>query len=163
MAKVAAGLRTRKVDRRRESAATCKMAKVAAVHPQPLRGRGQPPAATCKMAKVAAEARRLLLPGKNNPRQPAKWPRLRRISPRSFRSRTVPAATCKMAKVAADQSEIFQTPNRARGTLQNGQGCGGSVRDLSDAEPCPRHPAKWRSEEHTSELQSRFDIVCRLL
>src|SRR5699024_11952227 len=22
---------------------------------------------------------------------------------------------------------------------------------------------KWRSEEHTSELQSRFDIVCRLL
>src|SRR6266513_2884666 len=24
-------------------------------------------------------------------------------------------------------------------------------------------PARWRSEEHTSELQSRFDIVCRLL
>src|SRR5699024_11348139 len=24
-------------------------------------------------------------------------------------------------------------------------------------------PKKWRSEEHTSELQSRFDIVCRLL
>src|SRR5699024_12707617 len=23
--------------------------------------------------------------------------------------------------------------------------------------------AKWRSEEHTSELQSRFDLVCRLL
>src|SRR5207249_7275357 len=23
--------------------------------------------------------------------------------------------------------------------------------------------AAWRSEEHTSELQSRFDIVCRLL
>src|SRR5437868_10554460 len=22
---------------------------------------------------------------------------------------------------------------------------------------------KWRSEEHTSELQSRFDLVCRLL
>src|SRR6266513_2158581 len=27
-----------------------------------------------------------------------------------------------------------------------------------------RHPVpQWRSEEHTSELQSRFDIVCRLL
>src|SRR5699024_12305581 len=23
--------------------------------------------------------------------------------------------------------------------------------------------SKWRSEEHTSELQSRFDVVCRLL
>src|SRR5437868_12088030 len=39
----------------------------------------------------------------------------------------------------------------------------------------PRHPRRerceillrmfelWRSEEHTSELQSRFDLVCRLL
>src|SRR5437868_11250145 len=27
-------------------------------------------------------------------------------------------------------------------------------------EPTPQHP---RSEEHTSELQSRFDLVCRLL
>src|SRR5207249_5529524 len=24
-------------------------------------------------------------------------------------------------------------------------------------------PGEWRSEEHTSELQSRFDLVCRLL
>src|SRR5207249_6461664 len=27
----------------------------------------------------------------------------------------------------------------------------------------PNWNAKWRSEEHTSELQSRFDLVCRLL
>src|SRR5438067_10715826 len=27
----------------------------------------------------------------------------------------------------------------------------------------PPHPAPARSEEHTSELQSRFDLVCRLL
>src|SRR5207249_11775603 len=27
----------------------------------------------------------------------------------------------------------------------------------------PRPPARRRSEEHTSELQSRFDLVCRLL
>src|SRR5699024_12122163 len=26
-----------------------------------------------------------------------------------------------------------------------------------------RNPSLWRSEEHTSELQSRFDLVCRLL
>src|SRR5699024_11747458 len=26
-----------------------------------------------------------------------------------------------------------------------------------------RQDIKWRSEEHTSELQSRFDLVCRLL
>src|SRR5699024_12805063 len=31
---------------------------------------------------------------------------------------------------------------------------------------CPRLQSRWlavRSEEHTSELQSRFDLVCRLL
>src|SRR5699024_12081501 len=28
---------------------------------------------------------------------------------------------------------------------------------------CPRWQANLRSEEHTSELQSRFDLVCRLL
>src|SRR5438067_9266752 len=27
----------------------------------------------------------------------------------------------------------------------------------------PLHPRNIRSEEHTSELQSRFDLVCRLL
>src|SRR5207249_9700799 len=27
----------------------------------------------------------------------------------------------------------------------------------------PIEEFKWRSEEHTSELQSRFDLVCRLL
>src|SRR5204862_6143847 len=27
----------------------------------------------------------------------------------------------------------------------------------------PARPARWRSEEHTSELQSRRDLVCRLL
>src|SRR5699024_12548342 len=28
---------------------------------------------------------------------------------------------------------------------------------------CRAHRSAWRSEEHTSELQSRFDLVCRLL
>src|SRR5207249_9713046 len=30
-------------------------------------------------------------------------------------------------------------------------------------ETAARWSADWRSEEHTSELQSRFDLVCRLL
>src|SRR5699024_11529635 len=29
--------------------------------------------------------------------------------------------------------------------------------------PFSRPNVNWRSEEHTSELQSRFDLVCRLL
>src|SRR5436305_10779054 len=29
--------------------------------------------------------------------------------------------------------------------------------------PLPRHRQHWRSEEHTSELQSRPHLVCRLL
>src|SRR5699024_11492186 len=33
--------------------------------------------------------------------------------------------------------------------------------DLCSADKCLA--AHWRSEEHTSELQSRFDLVCRLL
>src|SRR5438034_7158202 len=28
---------------------------------------------------------------------------------------------------------------------------------------CPALPDQWRSEEHTSELQSHSDLVCRLL
>src|SRR5260221_5510379 len=37
---------------------------------------------------------------------------------------------------------------------------------LSPAAPCPPESSprkKWRSEEHTSELQSHSDLVCRLL
>src|SRR6266704_4119709 len=34
---------------------------------------------------------------------------------------------------------------------------------LGHAAPARRRPGRERSEEHTSELQSRFDLVCRLL
>src|SRR5207248_11739398 len=34
---------------------------------------------------------------------------------------------------------------------------------LSRAEPCRFDSNPWRSEEHTSELQSPYDLVCRLL
>src|SRR5207249_9746634 len=56
-----------------------------------------------------------------------------------------------------------------RHTTVRRTGAGGRIGDLP-----PRHPASIavvevarsdddRSEEHTSELQSRFDLVCRLL
>src|SRR5207249_9262868 len=37
------------------------------------------------------------------------------------------------------------------------------VRRFADPMTDKRYSNLWRSEEHTSELQSRFDLVCRLL
>src|SRR2546430_7415774 len=34
---------------------------------------------------------------------------------------------------------------------------------LETAWPCSQRPIRWRSEEHTSELQSQSNIGCRLL
>src|SRR5699024_1459329 len=42
--------------------------------------------------------------------------------------------------------------------VQRNVGCRSA--ELKRTQRCPR---QWRSEEHTSELQSRFDLVCRLL
>src|SRR5437867_9230624 len=36
-------------------------------------------------------------------------------------------------------------------------------RDGKDEPPHPSPLPRWRSEEHTSELQSPYDLVCRLL
>src|SRR5690349_22841422 len=36
-------------------------------------------------------------------------------------------------------------------------------RDACRSSPTPEYSLRWRSEEHTSELQSRRDLVCRLL
>src|SRR5438067_9671976 len=49
--------------------------------------------------------------------------------------------------------------------LPDGQAGGPAVVPGADGPPRPaaRLPADRRSEEHTSELQSRFDLVCRLL
>src|SRR5207247_11336440 len=40
---------------------------------------------------------------------------------------------------------------------------GRSGRSAAPAPSCGRDPPRTRSEEHTSELQSRVDLVCRLL
>src|SRR5207249_5285736 len=50
----------------------------------------------------------------------------------------------------------------ARYRDHNRRHCGNSKEANRDPEP-PRLPKLGRSEEHTSELQSRFDLVCRLL
>src|SRR5699024_11218970 len=52
-----------------------------------------------------------------------------------------------------------QLPARDRGlTVPGGELCGAAVHQQSVLVPGIQ-----RSEEHTSELQSRFDLVCRLL
>src|SRR5699024_12879440 len=50
-------------------------------------------------------------------------------------------------------------PRRARGSDGRGKGHRGGAHPT----PPSRSHAVGRSEEHTSELQSRFDLVCRLL
>src|SRR5437868_13314300 len=40
---------------------------------------------------------------------------------------------------------------------------GSIVAPSTDRTPRLKIAIRWRSEEHTSELQSRFDLVCRLL
>src|SRR5438067_11297435 len=53
---------------------------------------------------------------------------------------------------------LFRSPGTVRFYLVNSSGRGSGFRA---ALACVRNLA--RSEEHTSELQSRFDLVCRLL
>src|SRR2546422_4864018 len=64
---------------------------------------------------------------------------------------------------------LFRSPNYS-GPVAPANGSTGpfSVRSLgalamSTAAPLPPAPATIRSEEHTSELQSRLHLVCRLL
>src|SRR5699024_12763904 len=75
---------------------------------------------------------------------------------------------------------LFRSPGqrlragvRAAGAAAAGRLCGRSRGSRADAEvfrprlavrrQCARRADGVRSEEHTSELQSRFDLVCRLL
>src|SRR5438067_6431821 len=65
---------------------------------------------------------------------------------------------------------LFRSPTVVESLLRGGRGtqCGQThprhgtkYRDKGTDGPPPGRPV--RSEEHTSELQSRFDLVCRLL
>src|SRR5438067_10750493 len=57
---------------------------------------------------------------------------------------------------------LFRSVNTAIATIAAAENAGTSLGTLNQAiKPCFSNVS--RSEEHTSELQSRFDLVCRLL
>src|SRR6266851_6037344 len=58
---------------------------------------------------------------------------------------------------------LFRSPGRPGSGVRRRAGPADAVAraDHRRAEPLPRRPG--RSEEHTSELQSHHDLVCRLL
>src|SRR5699024_11223673 len=70
-----------------------------------------------------------------------------------------------------DALPIYNSPSVSLSNLPTGKGlnilylCGNkSITVLSKlSSVAERNPFGLRSEEHTSELQSRFDLVCRLL
>src|SRR5437868_13264530 len=65
-----------------------------------------------------------------------------------------------------DALPISSRTTRFRSTLLRCGGCGRARRSKESTVVVTRRSSAtiWsRSEEHTSELQSRFDIVCRLL
>src|SRR5690349_22957013 len=73
--------------------------------------------------------------------------RMRELPPDLRRAVLPPAKRCVRGEAARLTSERSQVTQRWRGVARD---------------PC--HRRKWpRSEEHTSELQSRRDLVCRLL
>src|SRR5207249_8597041 len=77
--------------------------------------------------------------------------------------------SCRLALIAdAGEHARFQIQRqrgRASPSLLGGE-MGEHARRLLAVAITTSHCARngmWRSEEHTSELQSRFDLVCRLL
>src|SRR5437868_9414416 len=52
---------------------------------------------------------------------------------------------------------------RARTTARTASASARASSNTGATSPRSRYPSSMRSEEHTSELQSRFDLVCRLL
>src|SRR5690349_23383929 len=56
---------------------------------------------------------------------------------------------------------LFRSSSPSASTSGTRAGCSPSRRGRTDG--LPRLPREERSEEHTSELQSRRDLVCRLL
>src|SRR5699024_12649804 len=71
------------------------------------------------------------------------------------------------ARPVSGVPDIFARAGRSANLLVSGQvGAGKTtlVQEIAQIEAATSGAeVHWRSEEHTSELQSRFDIVCRLL
>src|SRR5699024_11487154 len=92
-------------------------------------------------------------------------------------SKVMTAANAKVSvptKKKTEKNEQVWLPQSARTVIAIGTSTGGPkaleqiLSSLPKNFPSPilivQHmPASFRSEEHTSELQSRFDLVCRLL
>src|SRR5438105_8188252 len=66
---------------------------------------------------------------------------------------------------AAHTANVRRLPTTggAEATSARGAAAGAVRRPLAAPDACARPSARSRSEEHTSELQSRVDLVCRLL
>src|SRR5207249_9631102 len=74
-----------------------------------------------------------------------------------FRSRTVPARrTC-----SSRSTSVPRASRRERGSTRSS--CASSERRRGSRCAATGPACRSRSEQHTSELQSRFDLVCRLL
>src|SRR5207249_10325887 len=81
--------------------------------------------------------------------QKANWAR----RPLTQRMETYARNDTRYLKPLAD---LLQTQLKEKGRLSwHGESCARLIADCAQFRP--------RSEEHTSELQSRFDLVCRLL
>src|SRR5437868_13682918 len=84
------------------------------------------------------------------------------ILPRPPRSTLFPYTTLFRSRMAARAAAPHRTrKRRIRAPRLRNYGSSRSIRPPAPALPAAPSPA--RSEEHTSELQSRFDLVCRLL
>src|SRR5256885_13264664 len=66
--------------------------------------------------------------------------------------------TCALP-ISSERTFLARLPARPAGTA-NGKCCAWFA---GQREPRPRRPPSARSEEHTSELQSPCNLVCRLL
>src|SRR5699024_4234785 len=72
-----------------------------------------------------------------------------------------PVTPCDSTSSATPSTMRVASPSDTSGASSNDTEMDGSwLKWLIDSGPTP---ALMRSEEHTSELQSRFDLVCRLL
>src|SRR5207249_9220374 len=67
------------------------------------------------------------------------------------------------ARRAVDHAPVVRLPHRVQRLKQPILATGSAGEDLLERRQLDVRRREVRSEEHTSELQSRFDLVCRLL
>src|SRR5690606_42025520 len=97
---------------------------------------------------------RLLSLTRRRPPRPTLFPYTTLFRSRHRRRSSMPAAPCTPAGLSGDRS----SPSPQQGRGQAGAAGGGAHVGVGQG-----HRQGVRSEEHTSELQSRENLVCRLL